>query len=337
MPFWHHKSPAEHEQEVERKHLDARAQQALEQAQRRADADRKLLAHGEIPALARQRLVALAKQTDTFTSNLSPDEVALIRRGGYRPLGMVGGSAMYHVGAVRHSSVRDGEVKILSRAYDEATALAARRMQQEAALLGAHGVVGVRFAMRRHPWGEGTVEVTVLGTGVAGPGETPKTLWLSDLSGQEWWALHRAGYVPTGLAFGHCSWFMLTRAADEAMDDTPNNREYTHFSRALKRCRDIGAGKLQEMARVAESSGVVGVHLLRHREEVSEEEVELTGRKKGEAKRRAHHLLTFSVVGTAVRLRTDAPETVPATRTVLSLRGGRLVSTTAVTAPSTEG
>jgi uncharacterized protein YbjQ (UPF0145 family) len=246
MPFWHRRSPDE---EASRKQQEALAKDTSARAQQRAAADLKLLGAGGIPSMARERLTALAGGGETFTSDLAPDEAALLRQSGFRPLGLVGGSAMYHVGVAQHSSVRDGEIRALSRAYDDATALATGRMQQEATLLGAHGVVGVRLAMTRHPWGEETVEVALLGTAVAGTGASPEKPWLSDLSGQDWWALHRAGYTPSGLVYGHCAWFILTRAADAAMDAGGENAEYTHHSRAIKRCRDIAAGKMQEMAR----------------------------------------------------------------------------------------
>jgi hypothetical protein len=180
------------------------------------------------------------------------------------------------------------------------------------------------------------VEVALLGTAVAGTGASPEKPWLSDLSGQDWWALHRAGYTPAGLVYGHCAWFILTRAADAAMDAGGDNAEYTHHSRAIKRCRDIAAGKMQEMARAAAALGVVGVQLRRERQEVSSEEVELTGSKQREAGRRTHYLITFSLIGTAVRHRPSAPAASPATRIVLSLRGGRLAPTAAVTLPQVE-
>ena len=53
-----------------------------------------------------------------------------------------------------------------------------------------------------------------------GPGAAPSDPWLSDLSGQEWWALHRAGYEPAALVWGHCTWFILTTQQDEWIESS---------------------------------------------------------------------------------------------------------------------
>ena len=95
------------------------------------------------------------------------------------------------------------EVDVLSKAYDAATRPGrGADAAGTARLIGAHGVVGVRLSLVRHEWADKTVEVQAIGTAVEGPGPAPNEPWLSDLSGQEWWALHRAGYVPAALVWG---------------------------------------------------------------------------------------------------------------------------------------
>ena len=136
----------------------------------------------------------------------------------------------------------DCEVKVLSDAYNTATDLAVSRLRQELRLIGAHGVVGVRLELIRHEWADKTVEVQVMGTAVAGAGEAmPSDPWLCDLSGQEWYALHRAGYEPATMVWGHCTWFILTTQQDEWIHQSWNNQELTHWSGALGRARHHGA------------------------------------------------------------------------------------------------
>ena len=92
--------------------------------------------------------------------------------------------------------------------------------------------------MVRHEWGEKLVEVQVMGTAVQGPGQAPATPFLCDLSVQEWWALHRAGYEPVDLVWGYCTWFLFTSATDEYIKSSfSNNVEFTHFSEGLGRAR----------------------------------------------------------------------------------------------------
>jgi uncharacterized protein YbjQ (UPF0145 family) len=332
---WRQLSPEEQQAKEaaaqERATLAQRVAQVRQAEQDRQNRDLQLLGQGRIPTMAHQRLSELRgadPEHSAFTSDLSPDEAALLRRNGHRPLGLVCGSAMYHVGVAYASSYTDCEVTVLSQAYNTATRLAVDRMEQEAAALGAHGVVGVRFDIVRHEWSEKTIEVQLFGTAIAGPGRPPEPPWLSDLSGQEWWALHRAGYDPVGLVYGHCTWFVLTTQYDEWSERSVTNQELRHFSDALKQCRDRVNTQIHASARRVKAIGVVGVHLTRRLDEIR-----LTGPGVDPAYEREHHNLTLSMIGTAVRLRPDAPTTIRATTNVLSLRDGRIkpavVTTTA--------
>jgi len=324
---WHHATPedtaARAAADQERGALLARVEQVRQDEARRQTEDARVLGQGGIPTMARQRLTE-SRQVDpehaSFTSDLAPDELALLRRNGFRPLGLVSGSAMYHVGTAYASAYNDCEVAALSKAYQSATYLAVNRMEQEAQLLGAVGVVGVRFDIVRREWSEKSIEVQLIGTAIAGQGPTPQTPWLSDLSGQEWYALHRAGYDPAGLVYGNCTWFVLTTQADEWNERSYANQELSHFSQALSQCRNHASKQIKDMARRLKAVGVVGVHISRHLEEIR-----LYGPGENPAYEREHHNLTLSVIGTAVRPRPDAPTQVRGTTHVLSLLDGRLV------------
>jgi uncharacterized protein YbjQ (UPF0145 family) len=323
---WHHATPEEEAaKQAEAQRRAEQEQQVIQVRQaeaQRQTADLQALGRGGIPTMAQRRL-AEARGEDaehaTFSSDLSPDEAALLRRNGYRALGQVCGSAMYHVGTAYASAYQDCEVTVLSNAYNEATRLAVSRMQQEATMIGAHGVVGVRFDIVRREWSAKSIEVQLVGTAVAGTAQAPGTPWLSDLSGQEWFALHRAGYDPVGFVYGHCTWFILTTQMDEWGESSYINQELGHFSDALRQCRNRANGMVQGMARQMHAGGVVGVHLSRHLEEIR-----LTGAGDNPAYEREHHNLTLSLIGTAIRLRPDAPKTIRATGNVLSLLDGRI-------------
>src|SRR6185312_16924132 len=168
---WHRATPEEEAAALQRARLKEELAMVRQAAATRQAADLQALAAGGIPATAATRLNEIRgadPEHSVFSNNLSPDEAALLRRNGYRPLGLVTGSAMYNVGAVYPRPVRepiagqpgspsasartrlvyrDHELTILSRAYNESMRLAVTRMQQEATSIGAHGVVGVRFKM----------------------------------------------------------------------------------------------------------------------------------------------------------------------------------------------
>lgn len=328
LPWVHSPEEDAARAEAERQRA-ALAQQALEihQAEtQRQHRDLQLLGQGGIPTQATERLREIGSggaEGILFTSDLSPDEAALLRREGYRARGLVTGSAMYHVGQAYASSQGDCEVEVLSRAYDAATGLAVSRMAQEARLIGAHGVVGVRLSVVRHEWADRTVEVQVIGTAVQGPGAAPADPWMSDLSGQEWWALHRAGYEPAALVWGHCTWFILTTQQDEWIERSFANQELTHWSAALGRARTVAMAHLTAEAKRRHATGVTGVQIARRMDEVR-----LSGPGEDPAYEREHHNLVISIIGTAVRLRPDAPPGVAPTLQILSLRDGNISAVT---------
>ena len=308
-------------QQEELRRLEAERQQ---RERRRQQEDPLRLRAGGIPLQAEERLRELSAAGAgalAFTGDLSPDEAALLRRRGHDVLGLVTGSCVYHVGIAYASSYGDCEVQELSGAYNEATRLAVGRMEQEARLLGAHGVVGVRYDMVRHEWSEKLIEVQLVGTAVAGPGAAPAEPWLSDLSGQEWWALLRGGFEPAGLVWGNCTWFILTRMQDEWTNQSWYNQELSHFSDALRQCRNRAEATLRQQAAQHGAAGVMGVRLARKLEEIR-----LTGYGNNPAFEREHHNLTLSLIGTAIRERAGAPQRVRATVPVLSLRDGRLLA-----------
>ncbi|HEY8285269.1 MAG TPA: heavy metal-binding domain-containing protein [Chloroflexota bacterium] len=329
MPFWHRKSSEEEEQARRRLEADRAASGHTTQAEARtAQAeDIKLLARGGIPGTARRRLNRLKGEVaagGSFNSDLSPSETALLHHGGYRPLGLVSGSALYAVGAQRGFAARDGELRVLSRAYNHATDLAVGRMAKEAREVRSHGVVGVRFSFARHEWSEDCVEVRVIGTAVLTTGARTGSPWLSDLAGQEWWALHQAGYEAAGLVYAHSVWFAATTAADAKIVRNTENREFRHLSDALKQSRDVANGRLLDMTRKLGAHGLVGVHVSRRVEDFELES----------DRARVHHLLTLSLIGTAVRYAHREGTPAFSTRAIVSLRSGKLEPTLVTTVPS---
>jgi uncharacterized protein YbjQ (UPF0145 family) len=313
----HHKSAEQRAAEAD---AAQRARQAREAEQARQIEDALALRQGGIPSTARARLRELAADTGAFTSDLAPDEMALLRLGGYRARGLVTGSAIYHVGQAYASAWTDCEVRELSGAYNEATRLAVSRMEQEVRELGAFGAVGVRYSVVRHEWADRTVEVQIVGTAVSGPGPAPRQPWLSDLSGQEWWTLQRAGYDAAGLVYGHCTWFVLTTYADEMIKQSFQNIELQHQSEGLSHARRVALQHVVHQARGVHAHGITGVTIA-HRLD----EVRLTGPGENPVYEYEHHNIVLSIIGTAIRLRADAPRAVRQTVPILSLRDGRMV------------
>jgi uncharacterized protein YbjQ (UPF0145 family) len=106
-----------------------------------------------------------------FTCNLSGRDLYLLYRTGYRPLSLVMGCCVYHVGrrssSTWASSIRGNAEQVLyTRALYEARELAMTRLQDEARSYGAEGVVGMEVLQASHVWGGRMIEFLALGTAV---------------------------------------------------------------------------------------------------------------------------------------------------------------------------
>jgi uncharacterized protein YbjQ (UPF0145 family) len=152
-------------------------------------------------------------------SDLSVTEFLTLSRMGFLPRGLVIGCSVYDAGYGQFQG-KTHELVGMSKALREARHSAVQRMRDQANQLGAEGVVGVRLQVEHHRWrgGHQVAKFVALGTAVAfdhdhGPAEfrgAPSLRlaqhgpFTSDLSGQDFVMLLRAGYRPVELAMGTC-------------------------------------------------------------------------------------------------------------------------------------
>jgi len=106
-----------------------------------------------------------------FQSDLSGQDFWTLLRTGHRPVGMVMGTCVYHVG--RRGPVRtiaqtgrNVELPNYTQALYEARELAMQRMQAEAQALEAAGIVGVSLHEKSHGWGSHVIEFFAIGTAI---------------------------------------------------------------------------------------------------------------------------------------------------------------------------
>src|SRR5215475_1135623 len=159
-----------------------------------------------IPQDAMKRLAELrpGQPGSIFTSDLSVNEFLLVKEAGFRPLGLVLGSSIYHVGLQVARWGKSQELDVLSQAMYHARELAMTRMEAEADALGADGIVGVRLEVEFKEFGSDLAEFIAVGTAVRSEdtanwrNNTGKP-FTSDLSGQDFWTLIQAGYAPLGM------------------------------------------------------------------------------------------------------------------------------------------
>lgn len=282
---------------------------------RQAQQDQSLqnLAQGGLPVLANLRLQEHANNPEAhFTSDLSVNELLLTRETGYHPVVQVMGSSIYHVGWQFSPFYGSGELAVLTHAYWHARMLAISRMQQEARMVKAHGVIGVRIDRHAYDWGQHLVEFSVMGTAIRLPDEPPpENPFISDLSGEEFWALKNAGFYPVGFAFGNCVWYEVASWATMMANNQAAgygygggigmgwagntswyNQELTDFTQAMYTARHLSMTRLQDECHRMGASGVVGADI--------EKEITPIERQLGNDQERTDLIVSFQAFGTAV-------------------------------------
>jgi len=257
-----------------------------------------------LPKDALRRLAELQGKDALFTSDLSVNEFLLIKEAGFHPRGLVVGSSIYHIGFSAKGWSSSREVQTLTQAMYAARELAMSRMEEEAAVLGADGVVGVRLDVGFYEWGRGTAEFLALGTAVSaedgGNWKTPEGKpFTSDLSGQDFWTLLQAGHAPLGLVMGTCVYHVAHQGMFKAMGNIGQNKEMPNFTQALYEARELAMERMQDEAKKVGAEGIVGVQI--------QEKSHVWG----------SHTIEFFSMGTAVRKLPDREIATP--RMVLSL------------------
>lgn len=295
MPLFRRGSPDDHD-----------ARQAAEAAQA---ASLTALERGELPLRAQERLGEIGKTGGgLFTSDLSVTEFALVDAVGLRPLAQVVGSSIYHVGwqqqpgawGMQMNAISQ-ELTVVSQAWNTARLRAFARLEQEASLVGADAVVGVRLTVGQHDWAAGAIEYVAVGTAVRIDGAAPVRPALTDLSGQDYWKLRQAGYPPLGVVGASTVHYIVpgwaTQQAQSSFAAKWANQELRDFTRGVYDARETALGRMTAEAKQQGAAGVVGVSIVN---QIEQREAGGSGRN--------DLLVTFHVLGTAIGLRTDGEE-----------------------------
>ena len=222
-----------------------------------------------IPASGRERIARMKQEVQRgfFTSDLSVNEFLLVKESGFEPIGLVLGSSIYHIGYQQAMWNQSQEMSVLTQAMYHARELAMTRMEEEADQLGADGIVGVRLEIGRYDWGADLAEFIAVGTAVRhrggelhrAPNGRPFT---SDLSGQDFATLLRAGYRPAGLVMGNCVYHVARQGMLASLKQIGRNVEMPNFTQALYEARELAMERMQNEAEDAQADGIVGARII---------------------------------------------------------------------------
>jgi uncharacterized protein YbjQ (UPF0145 family) len=217
-------------------------------------------------AMKRLRELAPGSADAIFTSDLSVNEFLLVKEVGFHPLGLVLGSSIYHVGLQIGRWSKNQELDVLSQAMYHARELAMSRMEAEADVLGADGIVGVRLDVEFKEWGSDIAEFIAVGTAVkAEDGSNWRNVqgkpFTSDLSGQDFWTLMQTGWAPLGMVMGSCVYHIAHRGLGSVLSNVGRNVELPQFTQALYDARELAMERMQAEAEQLHAAGIVGVQL----------------------------------------------------------------------------
>ena len=215
-----------------------------------------------LPDVARARL-ARFDETGLKTSLLSVAGAVGIESVGLSAVGEVMGCIVQNIGWTGGLNYGMGGfvgsvsfqpyVQALYHGYD--TALA--RMTHEARSMGADGIVGIRLT--RSALAESSQEFMALGTAVrANSSRRPRSLFSTELPGQDVAKLMYAGWVPSRIAIGIAveSQF-LDWASRSQMSVMAGNTEVTAYTQLINRVRAKSRQAFASHARSANADGAI--------------------------------------------------------------------------------
>lgn len=261
-----------------------------------------------LPLHARNRLAAMrpgSNQKGLFTSDLSVNEFLLVKEAGFDPLGLVVGSSIYHIGWQKPAMNQSMELETLTQAMYHARELAMTRMEEEADSLGADGIVGVRLEVGRQEWGENLAEFIAVGTAIKARNEESHRApngrpFTSDLSGQDFWTLIKAGYRPVSFVMGNCVYHVGYQGVKAWFSQIGQNVEMPTYTQAIYDARELSLARMQAEAEQLQADGIVGATI----------------------KENSHgwgsHVIEYFAVGTSI-IATRADHTIPTPSLVLPL------------------
>jgi uncharacterized protein YbjQ (UPF0145 family) len=220
---------------------------------------------GGIPLRAEERLAEEAgPNKKLFTSDLSVNEFLLARDAGCEPIAQIMGSSIYHIAEIPDYKGKTAELSVISDAHRESRRRALSRLSQEAKLVGADAVIGAHLRDRMITMGSRgkggddggeVIEFTVVGTAVRAPFlKRPKDKpIITDLSGQDLWALVEEGWEPCAFLFEFCKYHGW-----HVTSGTGGVGEVGDANTVVETARKIAVKRLLAQAAAADADFVVG-------------------------------------------------------------------------------
>jgi uncharacterized protein YbjQ (UPF0145 family) len=263
------------------------------------------LQRGELPLRAQERIAKFnADGGKLFTSDLSCNELLMLKEAGYVPISQVMGSSFVNISVMGNwiTGRYTGELTDRTDALLMARQLAVGRLKEEAKQLGAHGVVGIKLDVKSYDWASRMIECTAIGTAIKIPGRAPtEHPFTSDLSGQEFWQLYEAGHWPLTLVMGISAYYVYSDLSTRNQmrnfwgGNNMSNQELHLYTKSFNSAYNLAVSRVKKQAEDVDAEGIIGSTVFHHLLDVEYESNDTT-----------YHdlLITVTAIGTAIQ--TDA-------------------------------
>src|SRR5438046_93560 len=124
----------------------------------------------------------------------------------------------------------------------------------------------------------------------------------SDLSGQDFWTLLKAGFRPISLVMGTCVYHVAHQGILQSLKQVGRNVEMQNYTQALYDARELALSRMQAEAEAEQAEGIVGAQV------------------KESSHGWGSHVIEYFAVGTAVAS-IGGDHTIPEPSLVLPLSG----------------
>jgi uncharacterized protein YbjQ (UPF0145 family) len=261
-----------------------------------------------LPSAAQGRLHHSTQAGAAATSFTNYYEYLFLEQMGFEPLGAVMGMSVMHIGGIQIAGLKQSkELEVYSQATATGLQAAVRRLQDEAALLGADGVYLEGLVAAQRIGGE-EHEYTIRGTAVrfrpqpGGLRTSGGAPFLYPGTPMSMYQMLRRGWAPCSIAYGVCVWHVPHRTLRQTFGQTFQNAEVPIFTEAWYTAREVALSRMQAQLEQHGSQLVIATDVVEHSGVHGEHTVEFRAHGTGWARKEGLAQLVPEVDLTAVSL-----------------------------------
>ena len=202
-----------------------------------------------LPAVAQERIGRITRGEAAAASMSGYGEYVMLAETGFEPIGPVVGLTVMHLGRIQLAGIKTAcELESYSNVISMGILTALARVQEEARLIGADGVI--LSSIDRHNFDGEEHQYAAKGTAVRftpqpGALQTPQGRpFVCQLSAMTLYQMLRRGLAPVAIGYGVCVYHVPHRSMRQAVSQTFQNREIPIFTEGWYTGREIAISRL---------------------------------------------------------------------------------------------